>query len=95
MSFGGSVSAMISSLKANSRRSKRSSIYDNNNPHAKKSQPLASRELTPLEKSALLEKIKLDHELEKKQGLQKLMISLVITVVVIIGIVYLLKFTFF
>ena len=58
MSFGGSVAAMISSLKTNNRRKPRSSIYDKDNAQSKRGKPIQSKEYTQFEKDLLLKELK-------------------------------------
>jgi hypothetical protein len=95
MSFGGSVAAMISSLKANDRRRIKRSIYDKNKNQLRKGNPINTKKLTTQGKEKLLLKLKENREVENKKIVYKLITSLCITIIVIGGIVFAIKITFF
>ena len=95
MSAGGSIAAMISSMKNNSRRKNKHIPFSQNLNNYKKGKPISSKEMTPKEKDLLLKKLKENKEKESKTHIYKLIITLFLTVAVISGIVFILKFTFF
>lgn len=91
----GSISAMIASIKNNSRKGK-SKVFDKDRyADVKKGDPIISKEFTPEEKEQFLKELQVKLELENKQHVYKLIISLGLTVVVITGIVFAIKLTFF
>lgn len=77
MSFGGSVAAMISTLKANAR-DKRKTIYNRDTSHLQKN---SSHKIPQTEKKAspqLLEEIRNNMKEEKRKGLIKTILVLII-----------------
>jgi hypothetical protein len=60
MSAGGSISAMIASMKNNSRRKNKHIPFDSDQITYKKGSPINSKEFSDKEKTILAEKIKND-----------------------------------
>lgn len=94
MSAGGSISAMIASMKNNSRRKNKHTPFDSNQKKYKKSTPINSKEFTNKERIILAEKIKTDLIKENKQRTLKLIITFITTIGVIFLIIYLIKLIF-
>ena len=95
MSAGGSIAAMISSMKSNNRRKNKHKPFSKYDKTYKKTSPIKSKEYSQLEKDLLSKKLKENKIHEKEQHLYKLLISIGLTVIVIAGIVFLVKFVFF
>ncbi len=91
----GFTSAMISSIKNNSRRKKKHFPFSENGEKYKKGKAVLSKEFTQLEKDLLAKEIKENLELENKQRVYKLIITFTLTVIFIIGFVTILRFIFF
>ena len=94
MSAGGSIAAMISSMKNNSRRKNKHIPFSKNSNKYKRGKAIHSKEFTQLEKELLMQELKENRELENKQRVYKLIISLGLTIIFIIGFVSILKFIF-
>jgi hypothetical protein len=88
------IADMVASLKFNDRRKSRVA-FDKDKKDYKKGDPIISKEFTPEEKEQFLKELQVKLELENKQRVYKLIISLGLTVVVITGIVFAIKLTFF
>jgi uncharacterized protein YqhQ len=95
MSSGGHISAMQTSIKNNDRRKNKIKPFKNFVPKYLKGKALFSKKLSFTEKKELLIKLKNDRELENKQKIYKLIISFGLTIIIIVGIVFIIKFTFF
>ena len=86
---------MIASLKLNNRRKTIHTPFSKAKKEYKKSAAVTSKKLTQLEKDLLLKKLKRIREEENKHRIYKIGITIVLTVIVISGIVFIIKFTFF
>ena len=95
MSAGGSIAAMIASMKNNSRRKNKHTPFTANNKRYKKGKSLSSKEMTDIEREIFQNKLKTNRETEKKQQIYKLVITLFTTIFFMVGIVFLIKKTFF
>lgn len=95
MSAGGSISAMISSIKSNTRRKDKHAPFSDTVIKYKKGKPLQSKKFTQLEKDILTEELKENRTMENKQRVYKLIISLGLTIIFMLGFISILKFTFF
>ena len=95
MSAGGSIAAMVASMKNNSRRKNKHVPFSKDNPKYKKGKAIQSKEFTQLEKDLLMKELKENRESENKQRVYKLIISFGLTIFVISGIIFAIKFTFF
>ncbi|MDG1476542.1 MAG: hypothetical protein P8Q14_05310 [Vicingaceae bacterium] len=91
----GSIAAMIASIKNNNRRKNKKKPFSKYKKEYTRSKPISNKKMTPQEKEDLLEKLKQNREIENKQQIQKLFISLGITLIVIVVIIFLLKLIFF
>ncbi|MGB0888225.1 MAG: hypothetical protein ACPGSL_08895 [Vicingaceae bacterium] len=91
----GSIAAMIASMKNNNRRKNKNKPFSKYKKEYTKGKPISVKEMTPQEKENLLETLKQNREIEKKQRIQKLIISLGTTIIVIVGIIFLVKLVFF
>lgn len=89
MSFGGSVSAMISSIK-NNARSKRKTYFDRNNSASKNKDGKRNALLDKKATSEQLEEIKRKMSIENKQIRNKnILIYSCAIILILLGIVYL------
>lgn len=95
MSAGGSIAAMIASMKNNNRRKNKHVPFSKDNPKYKKGKAIQSKEFTQLEKDLLMKELKENRKLENKQRAYKLIISLGLTIVVISGFIFAVKLIFF
>ena len=95
MSAGGSIAAMIASMKNNSRRKNKHIPFSKNSSKHKKGKAIQSKEFSQLEKDLLLKELKENRELENKQRVYKMIISFGLTIVVVSSIVFAIKFIFF
>ena len=95
MSAGGSIAAMITSMKTNSRRKDKHTPFSANTNKYKKGKSLSSKEMTDTERVIFQNKLKTNRETEKKQQIYKLIITLFTTIFFMAGIVFLIKKTFF
>ncbi|NQX97146.1 MAG: hypothetical protein HRT73_04585 [Flavobacteriales bacterium] len=91
----GFAEQMISSIRANNRRKIIHTPFKRNKKNYEKSDSIRSKEYTQFEKDLLSKKLKQNKTLEKEQHLYKLLISFGLTIIVIAGIVFAIKFTFF
>ena len=78
----GHISAMIASLKSNSRRKNKHSPFSRDNTIYKKGEPIVTKKLTPIESEILLLKLKEIRVKEDKQRIYKLIITLVLTIII-------------
>ncbi|PCI95028.1 MAG: hypothetical protein COB15_12490 [Flavobacteriales bacterium] len=86
---------MIASLKLNNRRKSVHNPFSKDKKEYSKGTPIQSKEYTQFEKDLLLKELKENRELEKKQHIYKIIISLGLTIIVISTIVSIIKLTFF
>ncbi len=91
----GSIAAMIASMKNNNRRKNKSKPFSKYKKEYKKGKPISTKEMTSEEKIKFNQFLKTNREIEKKQRLYKLLISLGGTVIVMASIAYLVKLVFF
>lgn len=95
MSAGGSIAAMVASMKNNSRRKNKNKPFSNYKKEYKKGQPISSKEMSDQEKNLLLKQLKKNREVQSKQQVYKLILSLLLTIIVISSLVFLIKLIFF
>jgi len=95
MSAGGSIAAMISSMKSNNRRKNKHKPFSKYKNEYSKGKAISSKEMTPQEKEEFLLTLKKNRELESKQKVYKLIITLGATILVITGFVFTIKLIFF
>ncbi len=86
---------MINSLKFNNRRKSVHTPFSKDKKSYEKGQPVVSKDLSQFEKDLLLKKLKENRVMENKHRVYKMIISFGLTIIVIGGIVFIIKFTFF
>lgn len=91
----GSITAMIASIKNNNRRKNKNKPFSKYKKEYSKGKPISTKEISTEEKKQFLKFLKTNREIEKKQQIQKLALSLGVTIIVIITIVFLLRIAFF
>ncbi len=90
----GFADQMISSLKNNSRR-KRAHIPFEKIKENEHSYPIKSKDFNQLSKKEITQILKQKKVREKENAPIKIILTLIITIVLIAGIIFALKFTFF
>lgn len=98
MSFGGHVQSMINSLKANNNLLKRSSYLNKKTQRFSKNdgiKPLRFVEYSESERSRIKQRLTHLKQQNKIKTLKVLLISVVVTVLFFMGLVFLLKTYFF
>ena len=91
----GFAEQMNNSLKRNNRRKSVHTPFSRNKKSYEKSEPIASKNFTQLEKDLLSKKLKDRKDNEREQNKYKLVVSIGLTVLVISGIVFTIKLIFF
>jgi hypothetical protein len=86
---------MIASLKLNNSRKTNHTPFSKGKKEYTKGNSIQSKEFTLFEKNLLKKDLKEKRDIESKQRVYKLIISFGLTIIVISGIVFILKFTFF
>jgi hypothetical protein len=95
MSAGGHMTAMQSTIKHNDRRKSKNKPFKKYIAKYTKSKPLFSKKLSIQEKRKLLIRLENNRNIDNKQLVYKLIISLILTIIVISGILFIIKLTFF
>ncbi len=86
---------MIASLKLNNRRKAVHTPFSKDEKKYSKGDSVKSKDFTQFEKDLLRIELKEKRAVENKQKIYKLIITIGLTIIVISGIVFILKFTFF
>ncbi len=86
---------MIASLKLNNRRKTIHTPFSKGKKRVHKKKTILSKNFTQFEKDLLEKNLKEKRELEEKQKIYKVVISIVLTIISIAGIVFAIELTFF
>ena len=93
MSAGGSIAAMVASIKNNRRKRKRAPFSDER--LIKASEPINTKELSEKAKKKLLKQLKEERAIDEKKRQYKIVLSLLLTIISIAILIPLIRMVFF